>query len=898
MIRLLSAFLLLVFTLSFPSFPQLKNGKTLWQKNGIKINDSLGRSIRQNARIVCLDDNTSLMVWEDSRNGYFDIYAQKIGSNGEKLWGKGGIAVCPATKNQTFPQIIDAGKNEVIIVWQDHRNGYSDIYAQKLNSKGNLLWEKDGLPVCRAAANQLAPQLASDGAGGAIITWYDYRLGKGEDIYAQKISGIGTNEWTLDGVPVCVEPATQWYPQIVSDASGGAVITWEDKRSGFYDIYAQKLDRNGNPAWQINGISICNAPDNQQYCQIASCDAGSFVVAWQDYRNGNADIYAQKIDQTGRILWKTNGEIVCNVANNQEKPQLVGGSNSIIVWTDFRNGTGNSDIFCQKISSDGKPLWNQFGVAVCETNGNQSDPKAVSDADGGAFVAWTDRRNSSTGIFSRRMNKDGKALWVPDGKTIANTNINAEFPQIALLNNGNAVIVWQDRRHGGLDVYVQGVSQAGTALWANNGMEVAFAFGSVSQQKPRVIRCGKDGYIIVFEDYRNGYSNIHAQKINNKGALLWDRESVQVCNFESNQLNPEVAYDDEGGAIVVWEDMRGTTSNIYAQRMDSYGNRLWDENGILICQSVGEKLNPKVVRDSAGGAIIAWQDASKNNIYIQRIDKNGSLSWRIDGVPINKSEAIQSNLQMASDDEGGAVLTWIEYKGALKTPDVFAQRVNGAGNILWGTGGLALCVCRAPEAQRNPWPGVGEAVIIVWEDSGGGNYDIYAQKINKDGSTSWTSDGIPISVAPFTQHEPKLLMNDDGGATITWEDYRNANWDIYAQRVSPSGNVMWKVDGIPLCTVPGTQYAPQIVKSRGMSSLVVWEDYRNNLSYNIFAQKISETGEILWDRDGTPICMTEGGARSPQVVEDGEGGAIVVWTDYRYGNYDIYAQRINENQAK
>ncbi len=54
----------------------------------------------------------------------------------------------------------------------------------------------------------------------------------------------------------------------------------------------------------------------------------------------------------------------------------------------------------------------------------------------------------------------------------------------------------------------------------------------------------------------------------------------------------------------------------------------------------------------------------------------------------------------------------------------------------------------------------------------------------------------------------------------------------------------------------------------------------------------------MWIKDGIAVCATDGGARNPQLVDDGYGGAVIVWTDYRYGSYDIYAQRINDIQNK
>jgi len=901
MLRLLIIFLITLMPVA--SFSQVKNevnGKTVWQKNGIAINDSQGHSIRQNPKAVYLDDGSCVVVWEDARNGFTDIYAQRLDQRGAKLWGEKGVAICDAPKNQSFPQIINSGDGFMIIAWQDYRKNNSDIYVQKIALYGKTLWEKNGLPVCKAAANQLSPQLAGDGTGGAIITWYDYRSGKGEDIYAQKISRSGTTEWALDGIAVCVEQGTQWYPQIAGDGYGGAIICWDDKRSGYYDIYSQRIDPAGNAVWQKNGIPVCAAPENQEYCQITSCESDQFVIVWQDYRNANADIYAQKINVNGSVVWKTNGEIVCGVAANQERPQIVGGKYPVIIWNDYRNGTGNSDIFCQKLSSTGTPLWFQYGVAICEAPGNQLNPKAVSDGDEGAVIAWQDQRNPSSAIFARRINKDGKALWVVDGRTICNSNSYAEFPVISSAKDGNFIIVWQDKRSGGLDLYAQKIDAGGALLLKNNGTEIVYAFGSVSQQKPRIAKSGKEEYIIVFEDYRNGYSNVYAQKINNNGKLLWTRDAIRLCNYESNQLNPELVSDDDGGALIVWEDARSGASNIYAQKIDPYGNALWDENGIMICQADGEKTNPKIAKDLKGGAIIVWQDSRKRpgffDLYSQRIDRNGSLMWRVDGVDLSSSPGIQTNLKIDSDGEGGAIITWAEYKANLNTPDIYAQRISGTGNILWETG--ALAVCRAPEAQRNPDVSVGDSIIIVWEDSGGGNYDIYAQKLNKDGTIVWTCDGIPVCTAPYTQHEPRLVMNSDGGATITWEDYRKANWDIFAQRINDSGRLMWTKDGVEVCSANGTQYSPQLVKSDNSSQLIVWEDYRNNKSYNIYTQKVSAKGDVLWEKDGIAICATEGGARNPQLVDDGRDGAIVVWTDFRYGSYDIYAQRINENQNK
>ena len=57
--------------------------------------------------------------------------------------------------------------------------------------------------------------------------------------------------WDSAGVKICDTIYSQWRQQIVSDGEGGAIIVWQDDRNGNnYDIYAQRVDVNGNALWQ------------------------------------------------------------------------------------------------------------------------------------------------------------------------------------------------------------------------------------------------------------------------------------------------------------------------------------------------------------------------------------------------------------------------------------------------------------------------------------------------------------------------------------------------------------------------------------------------------------------------------------------------------------------------
>jgi hypothetical protein len=108
-------------------------------------------------------------------------------------------------------------------------------------------WTADGVALCTATDIQGAPTIVSDGVGGAIVTWQDRRAGTGEDdIYAQRMNASGAVQWTADGVPICIGVDLQTFPIIASDGGGGAIVTWRDRRNGTdLDIYAQHVDPDG-----------------------------------------------------------------------------------------------------------------------------------------------------------------------------------------------------------------------------------------------------------------------------------------------------------------------------------------------------------------------------------------------------------------------------------------------------------------------------------------------------------------------------------------------------------------------------------------------------------------------------------------------------------------------------
>jgi hypothetical protein len=386
------------------------DGTILWADGGIPLASTPG--YQYYPQILGDGHGGAYVAWQDNRDGGdYDIYLQHVSSNGVMLLRPGGLPLCKAVGHQYYPKIVGSSGGEVIVVWQDKRAGNFDIYAQKVNVLGDLLWTSNGVLVCNTEFDQVDPVATPDGSGGVIVTWSDYRGGSGfTDIYAQRMRWNGGTTWNHNGVPVTQAANNQWNPQIVSDGSAGAIIGWQDRRNSTFDlVYAQRIDSNGTLHWPENGQPVAATEGNQYYPRMVSDGAGGAVLVWQDNRDGlSYDIYAQRLSGRGHSLWTIGGEPVSTASHHQYYPQVSADCGSFVfVWQDRRGG--GYDIYAQRIDLAGSIRWDLDGVAVSTSPADQYIPQLAGDGFEGAIIAWADFRlgTGSTDLFANRIGSNG-----------------------------------------------------------------------------------------------------------------------------------------------------------------------------------------------------------------------------------------------------------------------------------------------------------------------------------------------------------------------------------------------------------------------------------------------------------------------------------------------------------
>ena len=339
------------------------------------------------------------------------------------------------------------------------------------------------------------------------------------------------------------------------------------------------------------------------------------------------------------------------------------------------------------------------------------------------------------------------------------------------------------------------------------------------------------------------------------------------------------------------------------------------------------KLSFQAISDGAGGAIIAWQDGQ--SINAQKIGSNGEPLWTAGGALVCEKPMLPKLFAFSGDGLGGAIITWDDRANlsddhedpAYWTPiPVYSQRIDADGEPLWGEGILTGTTQRYGEHMPQVVPDGTGGAIIAWDDFQPvfrALHDDYLrlQKVDPAGHPMWGKEGVlVVSSSPFRAVTPEekargikgtmtrsrptyrgyheVVSDSSGGVIVFWaEEAGSREYRIYAQRVDNDGEFVWQDKGI---LVRSTDYYYVSAVSDGASGAIFAT--RNDELDTTNVQRIGATGNLLWPDIGISIWKEY----SPQMISDGLGGAFLIqredqphYGDPRDRQISLYAQRLD-----
>jgi len=480
-----------VASLSFCQPPKQEDLISGVIKNDFLINDdTTGGCSQQHSAVASGSGGSFVVCWEDYRNGEADIYAQIYDSSGEAVGHSFRVNDDKGANNQLKPSVAMDSVRGFVICWYDYRNPpyRPDVYAQRYSSSGEAIGSNFKVNMGEGTVYQeYPPSVAMDASGGFVICWTDDNYN--DDIYAQRYDSSGQAVSSNFRVNDDETPYRQVAPSVSVNTCGDFVVCWQCMRDWY--IFARRYNSSGDPLGSSFKVNDRDSTYYQHYSpSIAMDSSGAFIVCWEDKRNGDDDIYAQRYNSYGNTIgvnFRVNNDE--GTSDQWGSSVSIGSSGEFIIcWQDKRNG--NWDIYAQRYTPDGDTSGTNFKMNDDQGSKNQENP-SVSGGSGKWLVCWTDYRNGrhNQDIYAQRLNYRGK---LGSGNFLVNDDIGTADelrPVVAVSDSGNFVVCWTDGRRGHWDIYAQRFDSKGQAMGIN--FRVNDDTGTEDQQYPSISMDGR-----------------------------------------------------------------------------------------------------------------------------------------------------------------------------------------------------------------------------------------------------------------------------------------------------------------------------------------------------------------------------------------------------------------------
>jgi len=266
------------------------------------------------------DSGNVFIIWKDNSSySEGDIFVQKVDAKGRVAWLTGGLQLTN-TRNPGYVRgdfnrrIVGDGEGGALAIWvqgilsEDGRKIIShDLYAQRINGEGEMLWEED---VAFIAGMAYDPRITGDAFENTTIFWGDL-----QNVYAQRLDAAGNVVWPEAGINIgqAGELNNIMYYCAADDGAVGAAVVWNYTESGNKSLRAQRLDADGNKLWGDNGIKVSSVSPywggHSTPARISPDGNGGFFVTWAagEHLKDKTSSYIQRISGDGEILWGEKG---------------------------------------------------------------------------------------------------------------------------------------------------------------------------------------------------------------------------------------------------------------------------------------------------------------------------------------------------------------------------------------------------------------------------------------------------------------------------------------------------------------------------------------------------------------------------------------------------------------
>ncbi|MDP2362901.1 MAG: T9SS type A sorting domain-containing protein [Ignavibacteria bacterium] len=448
-----------------------------WSSNpaaNLAICDTTGEQAL--AKIESTSDGGCYISWFDNRSGSYAVYLQRLDPLGNKLWAPTGLLISnnpQSTSLVDYDLLVDADDHAVIAFTDTRNGGNLNVFAYRISSNGDFVWGNNGISLSGSTDFQANPKLAQTDDGNIVVTWII--AATRNQVGLQKISTSGVKLWGTN--PIILQSATEGYsyPDIVPSDSGG-VILFHTAVTGTFPaqtvkIRAKKISSSGTVSWNTNiqdlgTIAAFTVP------KVYSDKNNGGLIAWHDDRDNNSlqSGFVQRVSSTGSIYFPVNGAEVSLMTNRHKFNPVVAFDNvsneTYVFWMETEPNQNQNGISGQKLSLNGTRQWTDNakifkGLSAPNTVSISSLNSQMGN--GRAYLFYLE--GSASGLNDKvegfACDANGSFLWTGNFTILSNTTSD-KLQMVSTVDiYKNCKLAWGDNRSDASGIYAQDINPDG-----------------------------------------------------------------------------------------------------------------------------------------------------------------------------------------------------------------------------------------------------------------------------------------------------------------------------------------------------------------------------------------------------------------------------------------------------
>mgnify|MGYP000430150990 CR=1 FL=1 len=492
-------------------------------------------------------------------------------------------------------------------------------------------------------------------------------------VFSFAISNPLIAQWTDDptqNTPIIVSNGDNVQPKFVKASDGSMFISWLGSVGGTYNVYLQRLDQNGNLLWDENGLLVANRSFTSTTDYGLTVDTEDHaVLAFRDDRFGGERISVSRISPDGNFSWGENGIQLTDGSGFVVAPNVTATSANTIVaaWTSDA-GTKvsaldfNGGILWERTFTDSNPLA-LSDIKASDSPGETGEVIIMMQTFGSPVVPRL--------LRAQKVNTDGENLW-GNGLIQIMTSGNLQmgnFPDFIADGNGGMIVTWYQATPS-LDVYVQAINSDGTQRFPAGGLKPST--GSGLRVNPVVSFNDETNDIYVFWTELNSNQSqrgFSGQRIDSNDNRAWGNSGREFIPLSSRDMGVVTSVITDGNVLFGLPIQQTTSSNfkIKAARVDTAGEFIWENDFVDVSLKNQSYSRLGVIQNSMDESVFFWQEGASlsSNIYAQNIFSDGSLGFRPptegDNITFSVDMSIQSARGTFDFDAGDRVFVVGEF---------------------------------------------------------------------------------------------------------------------------------------------------------------------------------------------------------------------------------------------